>query len=151
MQPLIVVLLGFVAMEPVTAFTHRFVMHGAGWVLHRSHHGNGARRLEANDAFPVMFASIVCLGLAIGFNVDGWSVLVPIGVGVTLYGIAYAIVHDVYTHGRLRWFGTRRVDVLDRLADAHRLHHRFNRAPYGMLLPVVPRDIRQRVAATPAA
>ena len=34
--------------------------------------------------------------------------LVPIGVGVTVYGAAYALVHDVYIHRRLRWFGDRR-------------------------------------------
>lgn len=147
---ILVAALAFVVMEPVTAATHRWVMHGVGWFLHRSHHRELASRFEANDAFPVAFASVVCTGLAVGFNVDGWSVLVPAGVGVTAYGAAYALVHDVYTHGRLRWFGERRIAVLDRLAAAHRLHHRFNRAPYGMLLPVVPRAVRERVAPAPA-
>jgi beta-carotene 3-hydroxylase len=120
-------------------------MHGIGWSLHRSHHRTASARFEANDAFPVMFAAAVCLGLAAGFNVEGWSALVPVGVGVTSYGVAYAAVHDVYVHGRLRWFGDRRVRVLDHLAAAHRLHHRFNGAPYGMLVPVVPRRVRRHV------
>ena len=29
--------------------------------------------------------------------------------------------------------------MLDRLAAAHELHHRFGGAPYGMLVPIVPR------------
>ena len=150
MHPVLLALIGFVAMEPITAATHRFVMHGVGWALHRSHHRQAAARWEANDAFPVMFAAVVCLGFAIGFNVGGAGALVPLGVGITLYGLAYALVHDVYIHGRLGRF-RRRVAVLDRLADAHELHHRFGGAPYGMLVPVVSRAVRERVAARPAA
>ncbi len=134
--------LAFVIMEPVTALTHRFVMHGIGLRLHRSHHRRTCHRLEANDAFPVMFAAVVCIGLWLGFNAPSLSDLVPIGIGVTFYGMAYALVHDVYIHGRLRVFGERRIAVLDRLADAHALHHRYNGAPYGMLLPIVPRSVR---------
>ncbi len=137
--------LAFVVMEPVTALTHRFVMHGIGLRLHRSHHRRTHRRVEANDAFPVMFAAVVCIGLWLGFNAPSLSDLVPIGIGVTLYGAAYAIVHDVYIHGRLRVFGDRHIAVLDRLADAHATHHRSNGAPYGMLLPIVPRSARHTV------
>jgi beta-carotene 3-hydroxylase len=68
-------------------------------------------------------------------------------VGVTAYGAVYALVHDVYVHGRLPVFRGRRVPVLDRLAAAHRIHHLFNGEPYGMLLPVVPRQLRARAAA----
>lgn len=138
----------FVAMEPVTAATHRWVMHGIGERLHRSHHRMHTDRWEANDAYPVMFAAVVCLGLFVGFNQPGWAALVPVGVGVTLYGAAYATVHDVYIHGRIRVFGDRRVAVLDRLAAAHRVHHLYNGAPYGMLLPVVPRALRERAELT---
>lgn len=153
----------FAIMEPLTAATHRWIMHGIGERLHRSHHRAMHGRFEANDAYPVMFAAIVCLGMWVGFNQPAWSALVPVGVGVTLYGAAYALVHDVYIHGRLRWFGDREVPALQRLADAHRIHHLYNGAPYGMLVPVVPRELRdraertsrdplrQRVAATPRA
>ncbi len=133
----------FAAMEPVTAATHRFVMHGIGICLHRSHHRHASGRLEANDAFPVMFAALVCLGLWIGFNAPRWSELVPIGVGITAYGAVYALVHDVYIHRRLRLFGDRRFAALDRLAGAHALHHRFGGAPFGMLVPVVPTRVRR--------
>lgn len=129
-------------MEPVTALTHRYVMHGIGRVLHRSHHTATRSRhgFEANDAFPVMFAAVVVTGLAIGLNVPGWSSLVPVGVGITAYGAAYALVHDVYIHRRLAVIGGRRLPVLERLAAAHRVHHDRNGAPYGMLLPVTRRS-----------
>jgi beta-carotene 3-hydroxylase len=147
--PALVLVLGaFAVMEPVTAATHRWIMHGLGERLHRSHHRAHTARWEANDAYPVMFAAIVCVGLWAGFNQPGFAGLVPVGVGVTLYGLAYALVHDVYIHGRIRVFGDRRVRTLDRLAEAHRIHHLYNGAPYGMLVPVVPARLRERAART---
>lgn len=148
MNAVVLAVVAFCAMEPVTAATHRWVMHGIGERLHRSHHRPTAGRWELNDAYPVMFAAVVCLGLFVGFNRPGWSALVPVGIGVTLYGLAYAVVHDVYIHGRLRVFGARRFATLDRLAAAHRIHHLYHAAPYGMLLPVVGRQRRERAART---
>ncbi len=145
---LVLVVVAFAAMEPLTAATHRWVMHGVGEFLHRSHHRRSVSRFEANDWYPVMFAAVVNLGFYAGFNWDGFASLVPVGVGVTLYGMAYALVHDVYIHGRLGWFTRRRVVALDRLADAHRIHHLYNEAPYGMLLPVVPAELRARARRT---
>jgi beta-carotene 3-hydroxylase len=144
-------LAAFSAMEPLTAAVHRFVMHGVGLALHRSHHRGDHRRWEANDAFPVVFAAAVCLGLWIGFHEPRFGELVPVGIGVTAYGAAYALVHDVYIHGRLRWFAPagpmRRIAVLDRLAAAHAVHHRSGGAPYGMLVPIVPDRPRLRTVS----
>jgi beta-carotene 3-hydroxylase len=145
MRTVLVALAAFVLMEPLTALAHRYVMHGVGIALHRSHHrrvrpGESPQRWEANDAFPLAFATVVMIGFAIGFNVAGFEVLVPIGVGITLYGVAYALVHDVYVHRRLGWFGDRTLPGLERLAGAHREHHARNAAPYGMLVPVRARS-----------
>jgi len=147
-SPFVVALVAFVVMEPVTYLAHRFVMHGIGRRLHRSHHHRwqraGDRFLEANDAYPAVFAGVTIVALAVGFNVGGLGWLVPVCVGVTAYGLAYALVHDVYVHRRLPWRGTH--PVLDHLADAHGLHHRFGGEPYGMLAPVVPASVRRRAA-----
>ncbi|MBA3287882.1 MAG: sterol desaturase family protein [Acidimicrobiia bacterium] len=138
----------FAAMEPVTAATHRFVMHGPGLLLHRSHHRRTHDGWEANDLYPVIFAAVVCLGLWIGFHEPAWDGLVPVGAGVTAYGAAYALVHDVSIHRRLRWFGERRPPALERLAAAHDLHHRYGGAPYGMLVPIVPAAVRARASSS---
>lgn len=148
MSAAVVAVAAFAAMEPLTYAVHRWVMHGAGLRFHRSHHRRWpARRegdpwVEGNDVFPLAFASLTMLALAAGFNVDDLAVLVPASIGVTAYGLAYALVHDVYVHHRLplRWSS----GTLDRLADAHALHHRFGGEPYGMLLPVVPAAVRRR-------
>lgn len=145
---LLLVVVAFALMEPITAATHRWVMHGVGEFLHRSHHQIRLGRWERNDWYPVLFAAVVNVGFLVGFNVDGWSALVPVGIGVTLYGAAYGFVHDVYIHRRFGGLGGRRIALLDRLADAHRIHHLYGGAPYGMLVPVVPSELRERAART---
>ena len=39
---------------------------------------------------------------------------------------------------------------LERLKEAHALHHRFGGEPYGMLCPVIPRQLRERAALADA-
>lgn len=134
----------FVAMEPLTYAAHRWLMHGRrGWRWHASHHRPPVGRFERNDRFPAVFALLVGVVLAVGFNVPAAGWLVPVGVGVTAYGAVYALVHDGYIHRRFPWMPGR-WRALDRLAEAHALHHRFNGEPYGMLVPVVPRALRAR-------
>ena len=136
--------LAFVLMEPVTYAVHRFVMHGIGRRIHATHHRSGTlARLEANDAFPLAFAGATLLAVAAGFARPGLAFLVDVGVGVTAYGLAYTFVHDVYAHRRVRRF-TAVVGPLERLAEAHRIHHLYGGEPYGMLVPIVPADLRRR-------
>jgi beta-carotene 3-hydroxylase len=152
MTAVLVALAAFAAMEPITYAAHRWLMHGVGLRLHRSHHRRWQRAgegfLEANDAFPAVFAAVTVVALALGFNVDALEVLVPVAIGVTAYGVAYAFVHDVYVHQRIRL--ARRHLLLDRLAEAHALHHRFGGEPYGMLVPIVPSSVRRRATADAA-
>jgi beta-carotene 3-hydroxylase len=148
LQVALIIGAAFVAMEPITAATHRYVMHGFGEWLHRSHHGPRQPGWERNDWFPVIFAAIVLLAMWAGFNLDGLGALVPAGIGITAYGAAYALVHDGYIHRRLRGFGGWTSVPLDHLAAAHRVHHLYNGAPYGMLLPVVPTELRRRASTT---
>lgn len=154
MTGLVLAATAFVLMEPLTYLAHRYVMHGLGRRFHRSHHRRWPTKapdepfLEGNDVFPAVFAGVTIVALAVGFNVDGLGALVPICVGVTAYGAAYAFVHDVYAHRRLpvRFESA----TLDRLAAAHELHHRFGREPYGMLVPVVPAALRRRASSAQA-
>lgn len=137
-----VVLLSFVAMEAVSYLAHRFVMHGPGMGLHRSHHRREHSRFEANDLFPVSFAAVTILAMAAGTTLPELEILFRVGIGVTLYGAAYAFVHDVYIHARLGQLPE--VAPLEWLKGAHEIHHRFGGEPYGMLFPVVPRRLRER-------
>jgi beta-carotene 3-hydroxylase len=140
----------FIVMEPVTYAAHRWIMHGLGWALHRSHHrvrrpaGALAAQVEANDWFPVMFAALTIAAMAVATARPGARLLLPAGVGVTAYGAAYAAVHDLYIHGRFVRLPP--LAPLERLAAAHALHHRYGGEPYGMLCPIVPRQLRARAA-----
>lgn len=141
MRNAFIALAAFVLMEPFTYAAHRWVMHGIGERLHRSHHLNAARSqpelIEANDLYPMAFAAVVMALLAIGFNAAGFSALIPMCIGITLYGAAYFTVHDIYIHRRIRLWGTRKPAALEHLAQAHRTHHATNGEPYGMLFPVL--------------
>lgn len=144
---------GFVSMEAVSYATHRWLMHGVGRALHRSHHldrpgldrrGHGGTRWEANDLFPVMF-SLIGVALFALATMGGIGWLLPVAVGVTAYGAAYLFVHDVYIHGRLP-IRVPEHRYLVWVREAHHLHHRFGGEPYGMLVPVVSRELRERSA-----
>ena len=153
-----VAVLAFLVMEPVTYLTHRFVMHGLAERIHRSHHVPSPGRWEANDAFPVVFSAAAMVATLAAYQ--GWTsrLVLAAVAGVSVYGLLYALVHDVYIHGRLRQSAPasalvisrsgRGHPLLERLADAHRIHHLYNGEPYGMLVPVVPRQLRERAART---
>ena len=138
------VLVAFAAMEPFTYLAHRFVMHGVGMALHRSHHRTRPGQWEANDLFPVTFAALTIVAMA--YATASLSTREPLlftTIGVTLYGMAYLFVHDLYIHQRLPLV-KREVRLLEWLKASHRIHHQFGGEPYGMLFPIVPAELRER-------
>jgi beta-carotene 3-hydroxylase len=142
--PFVIATVSLLAMEPAVTAVHRWVMHRGGWGWHRSHHLRAEGALEANDLFPVVFAAVTIAVMALGAAVEPLAPLLWIGCGVTAYGAAYLVVHDVYIHERLGRPPGAGSSAVRWLADAHRIHHQFGRAPYGFLLPVVPHDLRER-------
>ena len=134
MNAVVVTVATMIVMEPVAAAIHRFVGHGPGWVLHRDHHDPGPGRLERNDLIPAVMAvvSMAAFGLAVSRNLQ-W--LFWVALGVTLYGLTYALVHDVYIHRRLPIL-PRRVAALEALRRAHLEHHRHQAVLYGVLVPL---------------
>lgn len=115
------ILIGFPAMEAIAWASHKWIMHGPLWILHRSHHGLRRKGLEANDAFGLFFSAVSIHFIWRG--VHGHPLQLGLGLGMTLYGLAYLIIHDGIAHGR---FGARtlpRHAYLRRLVRAHRVHH----------------------------
>jgi beta-carotene 3-hydroxylase len=113
----------FILMEGLTWCIHRYIMHGFLWTLHKDHHQKSPGIFEKNDAFFLIFAIPSWLFIMLGvMNQAWWSV--AIGAGLTLYGIAYFLVHDVIIHQRLKWF-TRSNNVYVRtIRWAHKMHHK---------------------------
>jgi beta-carotene 3-hydroxylase len=134
-------------MEPLTAALHRIVFHGFGMGWHRSHHAPPRGALEANDLYPLTFGVATIAVLSVGVWVGGGAVLVPIGVGITAYGVAYLVVHDVVIHRRLPW-PTIPDGVGRRLRAAHNVHHLYSGPPFGFLAPVVPRRLGEQARAS---
>jgi beta-carotene 3-hydroxylase len=146
MMAVVASLVAFVAMEPAAAGFHRAVMHGKGWVWHRSHHRKSAGTVEANDVFPFLFAALTVIGMAVAERGSHRMTLGAL-VGVSGYGLAYGLVYDVCVHGRFR----RRRPVLPGrwlgwIRACHAVHHQTGLAPYGFLVPIVP--VRYRPAVT---
>ena len=148
MTAVLIVAVAFCAMEAVSYLTHRCVMHGFGMRIHRSHHVNQDGGFELNDLYPLMFSSVAVLAFAAGTFMPEMGKLVLVGTGVTLYGAAYLFVHEIYIHRRLDLV-RRPYRLLEWLKTSHRIHHLFGGEPYGMLLPLVPRHLRERAAAVP--
>jgi beta-carotene 3-hydroxylase len=140
------VLAAFVAMELVAYLTHRHVMHGRLGAWHRSHHRERTTTFEGNDLYPVAAAGLTIAIMAVGSAVDGLGALLWIGTGITLYGGAYLFVHDLYIHRRIPRFSWR-FGPLERVREAHRIHHLWAGEPFGFLFPVVPRELRERAAS----
>ena len=146
-MPAVAIVLGsLLAMEGVSYLTHRFVMHGFGIGLHRSHHDTAGGGFELNDLYPLMFSTLSIAAFAVGTMWPSMRSLVLVGMGQTLYGLAYGFVHEVYIHRRVRFLHGR-YRPLEWLKDSHRIHHLYGGEPYGMLLPVVPARLRARAAA----
>ncbi|MFM7893795.1 MAG: sterol desaturase family protein, partial [Actinomycetota bacterium] len=97
--PLLLVLIGFFGMELVTYVVHRFVMHGLLERMHLSHHRNAAAEFarkspEPNDVFPLAFSVVVISAMWAGFNVVGFAWVLPLFVGVTVYGVVNHGIDD---------------------------------------------------------
>lgn len=127
----------FLFMEFVAWFTHKYVMHGFLWYLHKDHHQKPVDRvMEKNDLFFLIFATpgIACVMLGMGEN----NFLFEIGVGISLYGLGYFFIHDLFIHQRLKVLKKTTNRYLLGVRRAHKIHHknRFkeNGECFGMLI-----------------
>ena len=116
-------LLAFFGMEFMAWFTHKYVMHGFLWFLHKDHHQpNRHTFFEKNDSFFLLYAipSWLCIMLGIMY---GYPFSVGFGFGIMAYGVTYFLIHDVLIHRRFHWFDKIKSPYFDALREAHREHH----------------------------
>ncbi|MFT3682941.1 MAG: sterol desaturase family protein [Ferruginibacter sp.] len=134
---ILIVLLSFVVMEAITWLTHRYIMHGFLWYLHKDHHQKGPGFFEKNDAFFLIFAIPSWLCIMLGLQNNMYSVA-AIGFGIALYGLAYFIVHEVIIHQRFKWFTKSNNTYIRAIRWAHKMHHkhldRHDGESFGMLV-----------------
>lgn len=125
MNSFLITLITFFTMEGITWLTHRFVMHGVLWNLHEDHHNKKTNTFyEKNDYFFIIFAIPAMALFAIGTFVASLNFLFFIALGVTLYGFAYFMVHEIFIHQRFKLF-TRTDSIYFRaIRKAHKVHHK---------------------------
>ena len=115
--------LSFIAMEMVAWLSHKYLMHGLLWFFHEDHHQHNTnlKPFERNDFFFLLFALPGILLLY--FGVDKLSISFWLGLGITIYGFAYFLVHDVYIHRRIKWFKFES-RYFRAIRKAHKAHHK---------------------------
>jgi beta-carotene 3-hydroxylase len=117
-------LLAFLGMEGVAWVAHKYVMHGFLWILHKDHHRKAYEGFfEHNDFFFLIFAIPGIAFLAIG-TYGHIGAALWIGIGITLYGLCYFLVHDIFIHQRFKILRDSQNWYLKALRRAHKMHHK---------------------------
>lgn len=116
--------LTFVCMEAVAWLSHKYLMHGFLWFFHEDHHQHNTSLdpFERNDFFFLLFAAPGILCLYIG--VEEFTLFFWIGLGITIYGFAYFLIHDVFIHRRLKWLRNIDSAYFRAIRRAHKVHHK---------------------------
>ena len=119
-----IIIVSFAAMEGIAWLAHKYLMHGVLWKMHRDHHKKDHDGFfESNDLFFIVFAApgIACLALG-GYGHIAY--LIFVGIGITLYGCSYFLVHEIFIHQRIKIFRNSTNRYLRGLRRAHKIHHK---------------------------
>jgi beta-carotene 3-hydroxylase len=136
MTNIAILILTFIFMEFVAWFTHKYIMHGLLWYLHKDHHQGHEGFFEKNDSFFLIFAvpSAYCIYSGLVYQ----DFRVYIGAGIALYGFAYFVVHDIIIHQRFKIFRDWNNNYILGIRRAHKIHHKKtmkeNGENFGMLI-----------------
>jgi beta-carotene 3-hydroxylase len=120
-----VTLAAYIGMEFMAWFTHKYLMHGWLWSWHEDHHLPKHLKegfWEKNDRFFLVFAIPSAFCYMFGTMTPHFWVMF-IGVGISLYGLTYFLIHDVYIHKRFSWFRHLDSEYSRAILRAHGAHH----------------------------
>jgi beta-carotene 3-hydroxylase len=121
---ILIVLTTFILMEGATWVLHKYLMHGFLWVLHKDHHDPSKENsLERNDWFFVIFATPAIALMYLGARQE-FNYIFYLGLGISLYGMAYFFVHDVFIHQRMSVLKNTNNQYLLAIRRAHKQHHK---------------------------
>lgn len=121
-----IVLLSVLGMEFVAWFAHKYLMHGWLWIWHEDHHKPHFEKegfFEKNDLFFLVFAIPSAAAYILGSTNDHLGWLFYVGIGISIYGLIYFLIHDVYIHQRFRWFRQLDSKYSRAILRAHGAHH----------------------------
>lgn len=138
-------------MEGFAYAAHRWVMHGPGWFLHKSHHRPRTGKWELNDLYAAIFAVPSFVLLLGGVQLGWWPGCAWIGAGIAAYGAIYFGFHDWIVHQRLPGRFVPRSAYMKRIVQAHRLHHvvetKAGTVSFGFLVAPHPEKLKATLAA----
>lgn len=112
-------------MEFVAWFAHKYIMHGVLWKWHEDHHDPAKKHgfFEKNDRFFLVFAIPSFFCYLFGGLFEGYEPLLFVGIGISIYGLIYFLIHDVYIHQRFNWFRQLDNKYSRAILRAHGAHH----------------------------
>ena len=114
----------FIFMEFMAWFSHKYIMHGFLWHLHKDHHKKDhGSWFERNDLFFIFYA-VVSMSLVILWGEYGFWAGLPMALGIFTYGMSYFIVHDIFIHQRFKILRTTNSKYAKGLRRAHKIHHK---------------------------
>ena len=121
---ILVLILTFIFMEFMAWFSHKYIMHGFLWVLHKDHHKKDHNSwFERNDLFFIFYAVVSFINVYAWGEHSFWAGL-PIGIGIFVYGFSYFMVHDIFIHQRFKIFRNSNNKYARGLRRAHKIHHK---------------------------
>lgn len=121
-----IVLSTILIMEFVAWAAHKYLMHGWLWVWHEDHHKPHYEKegfFEKNDLFFLVFAIPSMLSYMVGSLFEEYRWLLFVGIGISIYGLIYFLIHDVYIHQRFKWFRQLDSKYSRAILKAHGAHH----------------------------
>ncbi|CAN5421159.1 sterol desaturase family protein [soil metagenome] len=137
MQFIALTFFGFAAIEIFSYAAHRFLFHGVLWKIHRTHHTARKSAFELNDIFSVIFALFSIFLMIFAGKPLIYSISFPLGLGISIYGLVYFIVHDFFTHRRFLPFKSSSKLLLT-IRAAHQRHHQTTEKigiePFGLFV-----------------
>ncbi|MDQ3393755.1 MAG: sterol desaturase family protein [Bacteroidota bacterium] len=138
-KAIVIVIITFLFMEAFSWFIHKYLMHGVLWRVHKTHHEPGGKIFEKNDLFSLFFGAVAVTLIFLGSETKDYKFW--IGIGISLYGFTYFMLHDLLIHRRIKIFKNIKIRYFNALIKAHRDHHKSkgikSGGSYGLLL--VPR------------
>lgn len=119
------VISAYAFMEFAAWSVHKYVMHGFMWKIHKDHHIKDHRsKFERNDFFFIFFALPAILLIYLGYDEGKLNLPFWFGLGISLYGISYVMVHDIFIHQRIKILRQAKLGYFVAMRRAHKIHHK---------------------------
>lgn len=121
----ITILITFLLMEGVAWGMHKYIMHGLFWNLHEDHHirDDHDSFFERNDSFFIFF-SVLAITAFLSWSFWSLATSLGIGIGISIYGMVYFIIHDLFIHQRIKIWRNTTNPYLLAIRRAHKVHHK---------------------------